>query len=302
MSFNKDNYHWTEQDCTAYGTAYLGRRFREEGLQYTNIDSNIYVTQRMGDVKVVFYMTFTVKSADQKEYKVYEYMSMGGREDLEIEDGEVEEKCWSVVEEMKRDIKKKYGSEIVEVGGEEKGREGEGKVEGEVKKPIFSSPSPSPRHPTSSSSSSSLRHSPFSMRVTVKSPLPFLILSLFDPSLLSQWSSGGIKSRGVQIEKQGEVIKRLEIEEMEVFSFIRYRDIRYKGRIAGREVFTMNVEFRDWKGKGSFILGEGEKGSLLEIKIDKVPSQSTDGLRKGFNDYYFGVLKRVGMVGGVEEE
>lgn len=107
MSFNRDNYHWVEVDYTNPALNKIRNRLKLDNIIFESKDSNIYVAQRMGKIKTVLCLTFKiVNEIDKKSYSILDFM--GDIEDLDIDNPEIKEKVYNVINEVRDEIVREH--------------------------------------------------------------------------------------------------------------------------------------------------------------------------------------------------
>lgn len=298
MEFNKDNYHWTEADCTKWAVDHLQRRFKEEGIEYKNKESMVYIAQRMGNVKIIFYMTFSIHTG-LKEYRIMDFMNSSGIEDLEIEDEAVCRKAWNIIEGMKKSILCEFSSTI-------RSKLSDSKTAGipvlQSDQRTLSNKAVKDEAPKARAGSENGRghiiSEDFSLSANIKVGMATAMNLFFDPSLAPAWSLGRMRFEGsVEIEKDHDLAKRLFIEKIDdgilEYRSIRLKDLRLKAPI-GCEI-TSKLKMRSWSEfrEAAFkFMEDGTGGTKLTISVRQVPAPSLDELKRVFTERYFATIKQ----------
>lgn len=102
--FNKDNYHWTQDDYTAEGIEVMRKVLQEKGISLEDDGSSIYLTQRMGTYHVRFDLSVTL-SKEETHLSIAGYTGVSSEE--EIEDSPIKKIFIESVEKMKEELIKK---------------------------------------------------------------------------------------------------------------------------------------------------------------------------------------------------
>ncbi|KAI5190538.1 hypothetical protein NEMIN01_1076 [Nematocida minor] len=79
--FNKDNYHWTQDDYTKEGLEIMAKSLQKEGITLADEGSSIYLTQRMGKKHTRYEVTITM-SKDDNVLSVTGYSGVSSEEDI----------------------------------------------------------------------------------------------------------------------------------------------------------------------------------------------------------------------------
>ncbi|KAG0437549.1 hypothetical protein DMUE_3629 [Dictyocoela muelleri] len=108
---NPNNYHWSEINITEWAEKFIYEKLSKLEFQINELKSNIYVTQRMNKVSIVYFITGKIS----KNGSVLTFKDFDNYCDLSDLDGdsEIGKLFLDVVEEMQTNAKENFSEKIL---------------------------------------------------------------------------------------------------------------------------------------------------------------------------------------------
>jgi activator of HSP90 ATPase len=282
MSFNKDNYHWTEEDCTALGLEILAGALGAWGISFEIKERTITATQRMGRTGCVLCISFAVWRGSletsvqaqleaERKHAVVEFMGDG--DELEIEDAEIRSAVLEEVVKMKEAVMKKYAeAQTFSL-----------KAERALRKAACAVDTKDFRRDSAVEDRSRLE-------VTVKASVRMALEVIFTPEGAA-WSRGELECISFSVGV-GEGL-RAEIEQVRGKGFVLKGLVIEDGMLRGKIVLD------SWKNERGIEVRfeDGSEGVNISFTVERVPLSLTGKLRQILlSNYFFPMKQFLGMV------